>query len=192
MSAYELKEVTLGQLLDQAISDHPDNDAVIYVDRSFRLTYREFGDLVDRLAKGLMAMGVQKDEKVAIWATNVPYWVALQFATAKIGAVLLTVNTNYKSSELAYLLEQSEAENLFVIDGFRDTDYIQTVYELIPELKTQERGYLNSLKFPSLKRICFLGQEKHRGMYSVPEILALGRHDRQRGLPGASAIPGSP
>ena len=173
MNTDDLKDVTLGQLLDQAISTHPDNDAVIYVDRAFRLTYREFGDLVDRLARGIMAMGVQKGEKVAVWATNVPYWVALQFATAKIGAVLLTVNTNYKSSELAYLLKQSEAENLFIIDGFRDTDYVQTVYELVPELKTQERGYLSSPKFPALKRIGFLGQEKHRGMYSIPEILAL-------------------
>ena len=174
MSDFESMEVTLGQLLDQAVSRRPDNDAVIYVDRAFRLTYREFGDLVDRLARGLMAMGVRKGEKVAVWATNVPCWVALQFATAKIGAVLLTVNTNYKSSELAYLLKQSETENLFIIDGFRDTDYLQTVYELVPELKTQERGYLNCPEFPCLKRVCFLGQEKHRGMYSIPEILALG------------------
>ena len=174
MNTYDLKDVTLGQLLDKAISTHPGNDAVIYVDRAFRLTYREFGNLVDRLARGLMAMGVQKGEKVAVWATNVPYWVALQFATAKIGAVLLTVNTNYKSSELAYLLKQSEAENLFIIDGFRDTDYVQTVYELVPELKTQERGYLGSPEFPALRRVGFLGQEKHRGMYSIPEILALG------------------
>ena len=173
MSAYHLKEATLGQLLDQAISEYPENDAVIYVDRDFRLNYREFGELVDRLAKGLMAMGLTRGEKVAVWATNVPYWVALQFATAKIGAVLLTVNTNYKTSELAYLLQQSEAENLFVIDGFRDTDYVQTVYDLVPELKTQERGYLDTPEFPALKRVAFLGQEKHRGMYSIPEILAL-------------------
>lgn len=173
MRTDKLMDVTLGQLLDQAVSTHPDNDAVIYVDRAFRLSYREFGDLVDRLARGLMALGIQKGEKVAVWATNVPYWVALQFATAKIGAVLLTVNTNYKSSELTYLLKQSETENLFIIDGFRDTDYVQTVYELVPELKLQERGFLTSPKFPSLKRVCFLGQEKHRGMYTIPEILAL-------------------
>lgn len=97
-----------------------------------------------------------------------------QFATAKIGAVLLTVNTNYKSAELEYLLNQSETENLFLIDGFQDTDYVNTVYDLIPELKTQQRGSLNCKNFPHLKRVCFLGQEKHRGMYSIPEIKALG------------------
>ncbi len=169
----DLKTATLGQLLDNAVARHPDNDAVVYTDRDFRLTYREFGDLVERLAKGLMALGVEKDEKVAVWATNVPYWVALQFATAKIGAILLTVNTNYRSAELDYLLRQSETENIFIIDGFRDTDYVQTLYELVPELKTQERGFLRSPSYPHLKRVGFLGPEKHRGMYAIPEILAM-------------------
>lgn len=168
-----LQSLTLGQILDRTVENYPDTEAVVYVDRNFRLTYREFSDLVDNLARGLMALGVQRGEKVAIWATNVPYWVALQFATAKIGAILLTVNTHYKISELAYLLEQSEAENLFIIDGFRDTDYIQTLYELVPELKTQERGFLQSKRFPHFKRAFFLGHEKHRGMYSLPEVLAL-------------------
>jgi len=119
MIAESLHAVTLGQILDRTVAAFPDNEAVVYVDRDFRLTYREFGDLVDRLARGLMAMGIQKGEKVAVWATNVPYWVALQFATAKIGAVLLTINTNYRISELAYVLAQSETENLFLIDGYQ-------------------------------------------------------------------------
>ncbi|WP_028315801.1 AMP-binding protein [Desulfatibacillum aliphaticivorans] len=173
MTNDHLKHQTLGRILDQTISQFPDNDAVIYVDRNYRLTYKEFGETVDALAKGLMALGVEKGEKVAIWATNIPYWVAFQFATAKIGAILLTVNTNYKTAELAYLLEQSETENLFLIEGYQDTDYVGTVYELIPELKTQERGMLNAPRFPHLKRVGFLGQEKHRGMYSIPEIMSL-------------------
>ena len=168
-----LKNLTLGQLLDQAAARFPDNDAVVYVDRDLRMTYRQFGEVVDRLARGLMALGVRKGEKVAVWATNVPHWVALQFATARIGAILLTVNTNYRSHELAYLLRQSEAENLFLMDGFRDVDYIRTLYELIPELRTRERGYLDSPEFPHLKRVFFLGHDKHRGMYAVPELMAL-------------------
>ena len=173
MHAEPLQELTLGQILDRTVARFPDNEAIVYVDRDFRLTYREFGDLVDRLARGLMSLGVRKGEKVAVWATNIPYWVALQFATAKIGAVLLTVNTNYRSTELAYVLEQSESENLFLIDGYQDIDYLQTVYELVPELRTQERGRLSAPRFPHLKRVCFLGLEKHRGMYSIPEVLAL-------------------
>ena len=173
MHNQSLQSLTLGQILDRTIAEHPDNEAILYVDRNFRLTYREFGGVVDRLAKGLMAMGINKGDKVAVWATNIPYWVALQFATAKIGAVLLTVNTNYRIAELAYLLKQSEAENIFIIDGYQDIDYLETLYELVPELKTQARGFLKSEAFPCLKRVFFLGQEKHRGMYSIPEVMAL-------------------
>jgi fatty-acyl-CoA synthase len=169
-----LQFLTLGQILDRTIANYPDNDAVVYFDRDYRLTYREFGELVDQLAKGLMALGIQKGEKVALWATNVPHWVALMFATAKIGAIFLTINTLYKSAELAYVLEQSDMENLFIIDGYRDTDYVRTVYELVPELEIHQRGYLKSEKYPHLKRLFFLGNEKHRGMYSVFETISLG------------------
>jgi fatty-acyl-CoA synthase len=165
--------MTLGQLLDQTIEKYPDEDALIYVDRGFRKTWTEFGQLVDELAKGLMALGIKRGDKVGIWATNVPYWVTLQFATAKIGAILLTVNTSYKREEVKYLLTQSECENMFIIDGMRDTDYVQVLHELIPELRTSERGHLKSEAFPHLRRVMFLGAEKHRGMYSLPEILSL-------------------
>ena len=168
-----LRDLTLGQILDATVEKFPDNDAIIYVDRDYRQTYREFADAVDEMAKGLMALGVEKGEKVAIWATNIPHWVTLQFATAKIGAVLLTVNTNYKTAELEYLLRQSETENLFLIDGYQDTDYVNTVYELVPELRTCQRGDLSTGRFPHLKRVFFLGQQKHRGMYSIPELTAL-------------------
>ncbi|SCX92880.1 AMP-binding protein [Desulfoluna spongiiphila] len=173
MTSTNLRDLTLGQILDKAVAEHPDNEAIIYVDRDFRLTYREFGETVDRVAKGLMALGVKKGEKVAVWATNIPYWVALQFATAKIGAILLTVNTNYRTAELEYLLQQSESENLLVINGYQDADYINIACDLIPELKTCQRGYLKADKFPHLKRVFFLGHEKHRGMYSIPEIEAM-------------------
>ncbi len=172
-STQALQELTLGQILDRTVERFPDNPALVYVDRDFRMTYREFSRVVDETAKGLMALGIQKGEKVAVWATNIPLWVCFQFATAKIGAVLLTVNTNYKTAELEYLLKQSDTQNLFIIDRFQDTDYVNTVYELVPELKTCVRGQLSSEKFPFLKRVGFLGPEKHRGMYSMPEIRAL-------------------
>lgn len=173
MNSDPLQNLTLGQRLDNAAANYPDNEAIVYVDRDFRLTYREFNESVDRLAKGLMALGIEKGEKVAIWATNIPYWITLQFATAKIGAILLTVNTNYKTAELSYLLKQSETENLVVIDGYQDTDYVQTVYDLVPQLKTSQRGFLNSDEFPDLKKVFFMGHEKHRGMFSIPEVEAM-------------------
>jgi fatty-acyl-CoA synthase len=168
-----LREITLGNLLKETAGKYPDNEAVVYVDRDFRLTYAEFDELTDTIAKGLMGLGVKKGEKVAVWANNVPYWVALQFATAKIGAVLLTVNTHYRSHELEYLLQHSETENLFIIGQYRDHDYLTTTYEQIPELRTQERGQLRTDKFPHLKRVFYLGHQKHRGMYSIPELQAM-------------------
>jgi len=167
------REATIGQLLDEMVERIPDQDAVVYADRDYRQTWKEFRDTVDQAAKGLMALGVKKGEKVAVWATNVPHWVTLQFATARIGAILLTININYRSAEIDYLLRQSDCENIFVIDGYRDTDYVNTLYELIPELKVQPRDRLRSERYPHLRRVLFLGPEKHRGMYSWNELLAM-------------------
>ncbi len=160
----------LGDLLDKCVREHPDNDAIVYVDRDLRYSWREWGAEVDRVAKGLMAMGIQKGEKVAVWATNVPDWITLMFATSKIGAILLTINTNYQAAELDYVLKQSDMENLFLINGVRDTDYVDTVYKLIPELKVQPRDGFHSERYPHLKRVVFLGPEKYRGMYSMSEV----------------------
>jgi len=163
----------LGDLLDKCIRNYPDNDAIVYVDRELRLSWKEWGVEVDRVAKGLMAMGVEKGMKVAVWATNVPDWITLMFATAKIGAILLTINTNYQSKELDYVLKQSDMDVLFLIDGVRDTDYVQTVYDLVPELLTQPRENFHSETYPYLKKVIFLGPVKHRGMYSMSEVKSL-------------------
>ncbi len=173
MEEYKVRERTLGEILDATVARYPDQEAIVYADRDYRQTWKEFSQSVDDLAKGLMALGLQPGEKVAIWATNVPHWVTLMFATARIGTILLTVNTSYRDSELRYLLKQSECENLFIIDGYRDHDYLATVNSLLPELRTQPRGKLHSEDIPHLKRVMFLGVEKHRGMYSLSEIISM-------------------
>ena len=172
--AFELQEKTLGQLLRDVAAKYPDNDAVVYVDRDFRQTWKQFDQSVDQLAKGLMALGIKPGEKVGIWATNVPHWVTLMYACARIGAILLTVNTNYRDSEMDYVLNQSDMENLFLIGSYRDHDYIDTICRLVPEIRTMPRGQLRSQKYPHLKRVMFLGAEKHRGMFSLPEIIGMG------------------
>jgi fatty-acyl-CoA synthase len=168
-----VREITLGQLLAETVEKYPDQTAVAYVDREYRQSWKEFSDTVDTMAKGLMAMGVKKGEKVAIWATNVPHWVALQFATARIGAILLTINTNYRSEEIDYVLRQSDCENICIINGMRDANYLEILYDLLPELKIQPRGDLHSESYPFLKRVIFLGPEKHRGLYSINEVMSL-------------------
>ena len=173
MSEFILRELTLGQILDKTVSRFPFQEAVVHADRDFRRTWTEFAADVDATARGLMALGVQKGEKVGIWATNVPHWLTLMFATARIGAVMLSINTNYRETELRYLLQQSECENLFVIEGVRDHDFIASTYEVIPQLRSQKRGMLSVPELPHLRRVFFLGSEKHRGMYSMPELMAL-------------------
>jgi len=174
MSRAEItRDVTLGVLLDEAVAKNPHGDAVVYVDRDYRQTWTEFSRTVDLLAKGLLALGMKRGDKLAIWATNVPHWVSFQFATARIGAILLTINTNYKSSEIDYILRQSETENIVIIDGYRDTDYVNALYELVPEMRTQPRDSLRSERYPNLRRVIFMGPEKHRGMYSLAELMSL-------------------
>ncbi|MGC9517889.1 MAG: AMP-binding protein [Methanomicrobiales archaeon] len=172
----ELINDTLGDFLEKMVEKDPDRDFMVYPDRDLRFSYKEFDERVNMLAKGLLSIGISKGDHVGIWALNVPDWLTFMFATSKIGAVLVTVNTAYKSHELAYVLEQSDMKALAIIDGFRDVDYVNTVYELVPELKTQSRDNLNSKNFPYLKSVIYIGQQKHRGMYNTNELMLLGKH----------------
>ncbi|WP_346862652.1 AMP-binding protein [uncultured Draconibacterium sp.] len=172
----QLLDYTLGQMLEKWAYETPDKDFIVYPDRDLRFTYQEFNDRVDQLAKGLLFIGIKPGDKVGIWAKNVPDWTTLMFATAKIGAILVTINTNYKLAELDYLLKNADINSLFLIDGYRDSDYVKMIFELVPELKTQARGELNSERFPELKNVGFIGQQKHRGMYNTTELILLGSH----------------
>ncbi len=165
---------TLGEWLELWANKVPEKDFIVYPDRNLRFTWAEFNSRVNTLANGLLTLGVTRGTHVGIWAQNVPDWLSYMFACAKIGAVSITVNTNYKAHELAFVIENSDMHTLCMTDGVSGNDYIQTIYSLVPELKTRQRGDLNSSRFPELQNIVFMGQEKHRGMYNTPEILLLG------------------
>jgi fatty-acyl-CoA synthase len=169
-------DLTIGQYFDTVVAERPDQDFVVYPDRDLRWTYAEFDARVTALAKGLLAIGMEKGDHLGIWARNVPDWLTFMFATAKIGVVLVTVNPVYKSHELAYVMKQSDMKAIVIIDAFRDVDYVKIVRELVPEAATQERGHLNAPEFPRLKNLIYMGPEKHRGFYTVPELLLLGEH----------------
>ncbi len=171
-----LLDYTLGEMLEKWAYKTPDRDFVVYPDRNLRFTYGDFNKRVDALAKGFLFIGVKPGDKVGIWAKNVPDWTTIMFATAKIGAVLVTINTSYKLSEIEYLLKNADINTLCLVDGFRDSDYINMIFNLVPELKEQPRGELHSEKFPELKNLVFIGQQKHRGMYNTTELILLGNH----------------
>ncbi len=175
-TGYTLFERTLGEWLEYWAETTPDKEYIVYSDRDLRFTWSKFNERVDNLAKGLLAIGVKKGSNVGIWATNVPDWLTFLYATAKIGAVLVTVNTNYKQAELEYLCKDSDMHTLCITDGTWDCNYVDMTYEMLPELRTSERGHLQSERFPYLKNVVFIGMEKYRGMFNTAELLLLGQN----------------
>ncbi len=167
---------TLGGVLEQQSARFSGKDFIVFPDRNLRFTYASFDARVNTLARGLLSIGIGKGDHVGIWATNVPDWLTYFFAAAKIGAITVTVNTAYRTHELDYLVRQSDMKALCLINGFRDSDYVAMANELIPELKLCERGKLVSARYPKLRDVIFMGPEKHRGMYTTPELLLLGAH----------------
>ena len=167
-------EFTVGGLLDHIAAKYPRNDALIYHERNLRYTWQQFNERCRQVAKGLLKMGVKKGDNLSIWAYNVPEWVTLQFATAKIGAVLVTVNTSYKSAELEYILNQSDSTTLFMVRSFKDTDYVATVNEVVPALATASPGKLETTGLPFLKNVVFIGSETPAGMINFEDIVKLG------------------
>jgi fatty-acyl-CoA synthase len=154
----------------------PDREYIVYSDRNLRFTWQQFNRRVDDMARGLMAIGVEKGTHIGIWATNVPDWLTFLYAGAKVGAILVTVNTGYKQSELEFIVEDADIHTLCITEGVFDGSYVDMVYEMTPELRNSQRGFMNSKRFPKLKNVVYIGQEKYRGMYNTSEILLLGRN----------------
>lgn len=170
----QLYDRTLGDWLEHWAAETPDHEYIVFSDRNLRFTWSAFNQRVDNMAKGMLAIGVPKGAHVGILAQNVPDWLTFLYACAKIGAVAVTVNTSYKAHELAFVLENSDMHTLCITDGVSGNDYVEMVYSLFPELKTSQRGKMQSQRFPEMKNLIYIGHEKHRGMYNTAEILLLG------------------
>lgn len=183
----ELQNKTLGQWLEHWATVTPNKEYLVYSDRDLRFTWKEMDERVDRMAKGMMAIGVGHGTPVGLWATNVPDWLTFLYACAKIGAVAVTINTNYKQNELEYLVENADIHTLCITEGVFDGSYIDMVYTMLPELKESQRGYLKSKRFPRMKNVVYIGQEKFRGMYNTAELLLLGENIPEEDLLKAKA-----
>ncbi|UIO44906.1 AMP-binding protein [Brevibacillus brevis] len=162
---------TIGNMLDDTASKYQEKEALVYHERGLRYTFGEFQAICNQAARGFMSLGIQKGENIAIWATNVPEWVISQFATAKMGGVLVTVNTSYRVHELEYLLRQSESTTLLLMDSYRDANYLAMIQEICPELQTCEPGGLQSKRLPHLKNVIYLGDEQQPGMFLWSDLL---------------------
>lgn len=167
--------LTIGRMLRGTARRHPGQDALVFPQFDHRRTYRQLDDDVDDVARSLLALGIQKGEHVAVWATNWPQWVLLQFATARIGAVLVTINPAYRAHELAYVLQQSDCVALFLIDQFRGSDYFAMLNEAVPELALSQPGRLQSSGYPRLRHAVAFTDAPAAGMLGWSAFLAEGR-----------------
>ena len=165
-----LWEKTIGQQLEEVAAMFPDDEAVKFTDRDYRRTWKEFSEEADTIARGFIDMGIKKGDHIAIWATNVPEWMLTFFAAVKIGAVAVTVNTAYKVHELEYVLTQSDAKLMVMIDRFKKSDYVEIVNQLIPGLKDMTPGALDVEELPFLKSIVFAGENTPAGMVNFKEL----------------------
>jgi fatty-acyl-CoA synthase len=172
----------IGQVLDETAGAAPDQCALVVRHERRRLTYGELRDEVELLARGLLSLGIQKGDRVGIWSTNSSPWVMTQFATAKIGAILVSINPLNRAFELEHVLRQSECQTLLLIDGFRDARFPAIVRELCPELDRCDAGALTSAKLPHLQHLIYVGEQAPRGMMSWGELLQRGQATPARQL----------
>ncbi len=187
-STFPLMGMTIGEMVDRIAAKYPDTDAVVSMHQNIRWTYREFLDQVNTVARGLMGMGVEKGDRVGIWAMNHAEWVVVQFATAKIGAIMVNINPAYRTYELEYALKQSEVSTLIVQGRFKTSDYVGMFYEACPEAFEARPGQDLQREVPVLKERNLPWQhdlQRHVHVGRSPETCG-GDHGRRTGTSGAS------
>jgi fatty-acyl-CoA synthase len=153
----------------------PQNEALVDVSKGVRLTYKEFLNCVNQLAKGFLKLGLKKGDHLALWAPNRWEWIITQFAASKIGVVLISVDTNYQLQQLEYLLRQSDAKAIVMTEGLKGAEYLEIIHQLLPEIKGASKGPLASATLPELKHLILISDQKLDGMLNWRDALEMGR-----------------
>ncbi len=166
--------LTIGDAFDQTVEKYPDHPALIARQQHIRLTYRELQAQVNKCAKGLMSLGLTKGQRVGIWAPNRAEWCVTQFATSKLGVILVNINPSYRLHELEYALKQSGCTAIVIAPAFKTSNYTQMLYDLAPELHDSEPGKLVAERLPDLTTVIRMGEDKVAGMFSWDELMAMG------------------
>jgi fatty-acyl-CoA synthase len=179
--------LTLGQALRETARRFPKNDACVFCDPQLRMTWAQFDATVDQASRGLLAMGFAPGHHFGVWATNVPQWLLLQFATARIGVVLVNINPAYRTSELKYALRQSDVRGLALINAFKTSNYLAMMSEACSELASMIPGELQSETFPKLKWLVSLRGDTPAGMISWDGLLAKAASVPQQRVEGITA-----
>ncbi len=165
---------TIGNCFDRVVEQAPDNLAVVVRHQGVRVTYGQFRTAVDELAKGLLALGIAPGERVGIWGPNSYEWLLAQFASAKIGAILVNINPAYRLYELEYTLNQSGCKAVIAAERFKTSDYIGMLRKLAPELETAVAGELDAAKLPQLEIVIRMGDKPTPGMFNFANVCAMG------------------
>lgn len=168
--------LTIGQVLQQTTERFSASDALVCLQPCVRYKWGDLAVSVDQVATGLLAIGFQPGDHLGVWATNWPEWVILQFAAARIGVVLVTINPSYRPAELAYALAQSEIRGLALIDGFKKLDYFQMLEEVCPELISSSPGTLRSPRYPKLEWVIRMRGRQHPAMLNWQDMIAAGQN----------------
>jgi fatty-acyl-CoA synthase len=170
----EFLTLTLGEQLAEMARKYPDDNMIKYTDRDYERTWKQFDEECEVIARGFMALGLKKGDKISVWATNVPAWLLTFFGSAKMGGILVTVNTSYKLFELDYQLKQSDTNALVLIDGFKGTSYIDIINQLCPQLAESEPGNLHNPAMPELRVVIYAGEgDCPAGMVKWDDLYAL-------------------
>lgn len=173
---------TIGECLERVANDHQDRLALVVRHQDVRWTYAEFLAQVDRLAGGLLALGIEPGDRVGIWGPNSYEWVLTQFATAKIGAIMVCINPAYRLYELEYALNKVECKALISAEHFKSSKYLEMISQLAPELAESEPGRLRSAKLPSLRTVIRMGEAQSPGMYNFEDVCGMSRKDTAQRL----------
>ena len=168
-----LVEQTIGDYFDGIVDNNPDALAVVVAHQNIRLSYKQFQQQINQLAMGLLALGVKPGERVGIWSPNNIQWCLTQFATAKIGAIMVCINPAYRPSELQYALNSVECSTLITATEFKGSHYINMLQSLAPELSGCNKGELTAVKLPTLKNVICIGDEPVDGMFSFNEVMSM-------------------
>jgi len=174
LSTPALSDDTIGELLDRAVQNWGHREAFVFLEHKVRWTWRQFQAEVDKVAAGLLCLGVQPGERVGVWSANRPEWVLVQFATARIGAILVNINPAYRVSELEYALNKVGVKVLVCAQGMKTTDYLAMLRDIAPELKSSVAGQLKLERLPALQSIVQFSNVRHAGMFTFEQLVGMG------------------
>lgn len=184
----DLEYITIPELMRNTVSRHGSRDAVVFSDTGERHSYDDFDREIDALACGLLAMGLQKGDRVGIWSPNRYEWILTQFATARIGLVMVNINPAYRLAEVEYALNKVGCKTLVLAKSFKTSDYLEMVRQLAPELENCDPGRLDSVKLPTLKSVIVMDDDPGPGVFTFEQVKNLGGPVQQQRL---SVIDGS-